>query len=341
MKRHIGIEIINHLFFWLIASYLFCSQSFIRIHPLHNEYEYYSLILLIILVYINYFLITPSYLTKNKILLYFIFTISAVLIATCIEFFIIKNDILFFISHENIKVQNGVLRWNFYGVFFRDALFVGFFTIYRIYRDAIKAYSLLQEKLELERLQFITQIDMIKSRINTHFFFNSLNSIYALVLSKSDKAAGILLKLSDLMEYVVKDSEKEWVTLDSEIKFLQNYIEVERILHNKMDLQFDIIGETIHQKVPPMIFESFVNNAFKYTDFDDNGYVKIKINSVKADIIFECKNTLYKSENTNIKSTGKGLRNTMNRLELHYKNKHHLDIINDENMYSVKLKLIN
>jgi LytS/YehU family sensor histidine kinase len=166
-----------------------------------------------------------------------------------------------------------------------------------------------------------------------------LNSIYSLALDKSDKTPDIVLNLSDLMEYVVSDSENEWVSLDSEIRFIQNYIALERIRHQQMNLQFDIEGDTSKLKVPPMIFESFVNNAFKYTDINTNGYIIIKISCKENEISFYSENSINKMAKTVVKSTGKGMKNTFNRLNLHYKDKHQLDIDNGDNIYKVNLVL--
>lgn len=301
--------------------------------------EYYSFLLVFAIIYINYFIFIPQFFTKEKYLKYFSFLILLLIIITAIEFSYIKDDILFLVETNNTKIRNGLLFWNFFGIFFRDALFAGFFTMFKIYRDAIKAYKLLKENTALEKQQLITQINMVKSKVNTHFFFNTLNSIYSLALDKSDKTPDIVLNLSDLMEYVVSDSENEWVPLDSEIRFIQNYIALERIRHQNMNLNFDIHGDTSQHKVPPMIFESFVNNAFKYTNINTNGFINIKIESKADEIIFFSENSVNKMAKGVVKSTGKGMNNTFNRLNLHYKNKHQLDINNGEDIYTVKLHL--
>ncbi|NVN96411.1 MAG: histidine kinase [Bacteroidetes bacterium] len=256
-----------------------------------------------------------------------------------IEFLFIKDDVLFFTSTTDKFTQNGMLRWNFFGIIFRDALFVGFFTMFKIYRDAIKAYKLLKANTALEKQQLINHINMVKSKVNTHFFFNSLNSIYSLALDKSDQTPDIVMNLSDLMEYVVSDSENEWVPLDSEIRFIKNYISLENIRHRQMNLEFEIEGKTSAYQVPPMIFESFVNNAFKYTDINNNGFINIKIECKSDEIIFSCENSIFKMSKPNVKSTGKGMKNTFNRLNLHYKDKHQLDIINGDEIYKVRLLL--
>ena len=178
---------------------------------------------------------------------------------------------------------------------------------------------------------------MVKSKVNTHFFFNTLNSIYSLALNKSDNTPDIVLNLSDLMEYVVSDSENEWVPLDIVIGFIKHYIALESILHQKMNLEFEIEGETSAYQVPPMIFESFVNNAFKYTDINNNGFINIKIECKSGKIIFNCENSIFKMAKATVKSTGKGMKNTYNRLNLHYKDKYQLLQNIDNGLFRIEL----
>ena len=339
MKRRTFIEIFVHLVFWILCFNFFVNNSFLRYQSFDRREEYYSLLLIISCIYINYFFLIPKFFSNQKLLKYFLLLFLLLIVITTIEFFLLKDDIIGSLPITNTTVLNGVLKWNFFGIFFRDALFAGFFTMFRIYQDAIKAYKLLKENTALEKQQLITQINMVKSKVNTHFFFNTLNSIYSLALDKSDKTPDIVLNLSDLMEYVVSDSENEWVPLESEIRFIQNYISLESIRHQHMNLQFDIEGDTSLHKVPPMIFESFVNNAFKYTDINTNGFIVIKIQCKPDEIVFSSENSINKMAKTVVKSTGKGMKNTFNRLNLHYKDKHILQIDNGEEIYKIKLVL--
>ena len=339
MKRKIIIEIIIHVLFWIISFYFFVTNSFLRYQSIDINKEYYSFILVVLVIYFNYFFLIPQFFTKQKLLKYFIYLLLSLFAITVTEFLWIKNDVLLFTLKTERAFQNTMLRWNLFGIFFRDALFVGFFTMFKIYRDAIKAYKLLKANTALEKQQLITQINMVKSKVNTHFFFNTLNSIYSLALSKSDNTPDIVLNLSDLMEYVVSDSENEWVPLDSEIEFIKNYIALENVRHQKMNLEFEIEGETSAYQVPPMIFESFVNNAFKYTNINNNGFINIKIECQLGKIIFTCENSINKMAKATVKSTGKGMINTYNRLNLHYKDKYQLDIISEDVIYKVRLLL--
>ena len=338
MKNKIVIQVVLSILFWLLSLLLFVNNSFLRYHSLNITDEYFSILLVFFVVYFNYFILFPRWFNKSLIL-YFSLVFISVISFTLFEFLLIKDDVIFLTSNAGKKFQTNTLYWNFFGIFFRDTLFVAFFTMFRIYRDAIKSYKLLQEKTAIEREQYITRIEMVKSKVNTHFFFNTLNSIYALALNKSDKTPDVIINLSNLMEYVVAESENERVSLSKEIDFIRNYIALECVKYSAMNLKFEVMGDITQHLIPPMIFESFVNNAFKYTNINKNGFINILIDCKPGRIIFCCENEFDKLAKEKVKSTAKGLLNTRNRLNLHYKDKHLLEIKEEATLYSVILTL--
>jgi len=339
MKNKTIIEIIIHVFFWLICYHYFMKYSLLRYQPININVEYFSFSLIISVIYVNYFYFIPVFFTKQKLMKYFSSVFSLIILITITEFMLIRNDILLFTAKANVDFQNEALKFNIFGIFFRDTLFVAFFTMFKIYRDAIKANKLLQVNADLEKQYFISQMDTVKSKVNSHFFFNTLDSIYSLIVTKSVKASETVLNLSDLMRYVVAESDKKYVNLEKEINFLQNYIELEKIKDSSVNLSFEITGIIAEHEVPPMIFETFVNNAFKYTDFRNKGSVSIKLNCEPDFINFYCKNTLNSNTDRAENSTKKGLNNTRNRLNMIYKNNFKLDIKEEDGYFIVNLML--
>ena len=339
MKKNVTIEIIIHLLFWILCFYFFVNNSFLRFNTNNVNEEYYSLILVFTSIYINNFILIPHLFSKSKYLLYFVGLSFLLLLISIIEFSYIKDVVLAKMSGVKIEIRRNVLQWNFFGIFFRDTLFVAFFTMFKIYRDAIKANKLLKRNAELEKQYFLSQMDTIKSKVNSHFFFNTLDSIYSLIITKSTKASETVLNLSDLMRYVVGESDKTWVSLEKEINFLRNYIELEKVKDSSTNLSFEITGNTTEYEVPPMIFESFVNNAIKYTNFRNDGFVSIKIICESGIIYFNCKNTINYHSDKNMKSTKKGINNTRNRLNMIYNHNYRLDIIEENGYYIVNLLL--
>ena len=342
MKKQTIIKISLHILFWIPTFYYFINNSVLRYQSMEIKEEYFALSFIILIIYINEFLIIPRYFNHKRFLNYFIILAFLLIIITTLEFLLLKDDILYYTSNTGSEFQNGVLRWNYFGIFFRDSLFVGFFTMFKIYRDAIKTNKLLHEVTDLEKQKMRTEINMVKSKVNSHFFFNTLNSIYAMALTESKETPDMITNLSELMRYVVADSENEWVTLDKEIEFINNYIALESIRHQKLDVQFDIEGDTENMNVPPMLFESFVNNAFKYTDNEGRGYIHIKLECLaNRKLIFSCENNTRSTTDKSIQSSGKGLRNTRDRLQIHYNSKHQLDAKLEGEIYKVRLDLNN
>ena len=340
MKRKTIIEVILHLIFWVICFYYFTNNSLLRFFSFDIREEYYSLLLIIVVIYFNYFWLIPRFFNRRKLYYYFSLLLSALLLITTLEFLMLLDDIKKITSNTGDIFENGVLRWEYFGIFFRDTLFVGFFTMFKIYRDAIKANKLLQEITALEKQKMRTEINMVKSKVNSHFFFNTLNSIYAIALEQSTETADMIANLSHLMHYVVADSENEWVTLNKEIEFLQNYSALEIARHQYIAFNFTIEGDTSQTKVPPMIFEAFANNAFKYTDDEGRGYINIHLECLPNDsLVFCCENNTRTTINTQIQSTSKGLQNTHERLELFYHNNYKLETTSEMGIYKVKLVL--
>jgi len=333
------IEFIFHIIFWVVTCYFFINNSFLRSVIRKDYYEYLFLIMIICLIYFNLYILIVKFFNKSKFINYFCSLFICTLLITIIEYKIINNDILLITVRLPKKVQIDLQRWNFFGIFFRDSLFVAFFTMFKIYRDAIGSYKLLRDNTVLEKQKLMVEINMLKSKINSHFLFNTLNNLYVMSLKSAPETPEMILNLTDLMDYVVVESEKEIIPIEKEIDFITNYIALERIRHHKLTIEFNYDEELYNIKIAPMIFESFINNAFKYTKNDGTGYVKININCFQdGKVILICENNKLKN-NSEVVSRGKGMKNTIERLEMLYKDHHFLNIINDEEIYKAELTL--
>lgn len=193
---------------------------------------------------------------------------------------------------------------------------------------------LKNEKIKVELM-------LLKSQVSPHFFFNMLNNLYGLVHKDTSKAQELILKLSDVMRYSIYEGEKETVTLQEEIDYLKNYIELHKMRYHKyIAIDFNCIIDKNHE-VSPLLFIILLENAFKHgvENLTENAYVKIDITSVENNIKFTIKNNFEGSDNQENKS-GIGLGNLRRRLELIYPNKHKLSFSITENEYSAELTLV-
>jgi len=174
----------------------------------------------------------------------------------------------------------------------------------------------------LKENQYKTKLKYLKTQIQPHFFFNTLNNLYALSLESSNKVPDVIIKLSNLMEYVLYDIKgTKFVFLIKEIDYIQNYIEIEKLRFENVEVFINIESNIDEIKVPPLLFISLIENAFKHGGAN-NKKLKIKINCKiieGAKLHFEIINNFVISQNFKTKK-GIGLTNTKKRLKLIYKN---------------------
>ncbi|MFC5048132.1 sensor histidine kinase [Aquimarina hainanensis] len=192
----------------------------------------------------------------------------------------------------------------------------------------------------LKALQYKTELKYLRAQIQPHFFFNTLNNIYALTMQKSSEASDVVLKLSDIMKYIIYDASKKSVSLLQEINYIDNYIELEKVRFGyKVTSEISITGNVDEVQVPPLLFLPFIENSFKhglYSGSDMNLTVSFEKN--KEELVFVSKNTF--DEETVPKSKGGiGLKNIERRLQLLYDKDYVLYIAVENNEFIVVLKI--
>ncbi len=181
--------------------------------------------------------------------------------------------------------------------------------------------------LEKENANF--KLKYLRSQLNPHFFFNTLNSIYSLSLQKSDKTPEVVVKLADLMRYMIYDCEEEKISLNKEVEFIRNYIDIEKMRH-KADVRFAVEGETDGIMIEPFLFISFIENGFKhaFNNSYNDAFIYITIKSIPGQIILNViNNTDIDLETQAKKLPGTGIKNSKSLLELVYPDSYALDII--------------
>lgn len=194
------------------------------------------------------------------------------------------------------------------------------------------------KQIENDRLQL--ELSLLRNQINPHFFFNTLNNLYALSLEKSDQTSEVILKLSEMMRYTIYDCKEDSVALTSEVTYLENFIALQKMRHhNRGEISFEKEITNDRLQVAPMILIVFLENAFKH-GFDlleKDAFLKIKL-TVKENLLhFYIENNFNEVDQNN--SVGIGLENVKRRLSLIYPNTHELSITNSASVFRVDLKL--
>lgn len=198
-----------------------------------------------------------------------------------------------------------------------------------------------ETRKETESQKLNTELSFLKSQINPHFFFNTLNNIYSLAIVRSEKTAPAVMKLSYIMRYILTETTQDYVPLQNEVDFIHNYIELQQVrLTDKTHVIFESNGDIENKLVAPLIFIPFVENAFKYgisTKHDSS--IEINLTVVENRLDFSVKNFIVASENNMLENTGIGINNVKRRLELMYPKKHTLSYEAKDNFYYVHLEI--
>jgi sensor histidine kinase YesM len=184
-----------------------------------------------------------------------------------------------------------------------------------------------------------TELSLLRTQINPHFFFNTLNNLYALTIKNSKQAPEVILKLSDMMRYTIYEGEKETVQLADEIEYLQNYIELHKIRYRKtVEITFNHTIDT-SLTVSPLLFIILLENAFKHgiETLAENAFIHLNLFEDANFIHFDIKNNFDPKEVQ--ESNGIGLQNLKRRLSLLYKDSHEITVDKTDNTYKTTLKI--
>lgn len=195
------------------------------------------------------------------------------------------------------------------------------------------------DKAQLEKETLQSNLALLKHQLNPHFLFNSLNNIDALIHAGSPNASLALNKLSDMMRYMVYDSERERVTLAEELAYIENYISLQKLrLHNEDLVRFEVNGDAADHSIAPMLFISFIENGFKHSSLKQDAQpIEIRFDLHPDRLRFFCRNAIAHIEKD--KASGIGLENVRQRLALIYGKRHDLEVTSDDRHFTVQLTI--
>jgi len=332
----------SHLFFWV---------SFVAFHGIlwgSYEEEYVKsftiqlmfLPINILLSYYSIYILLPNYILKGRWVPFgFLLIISAFtggllhrLTAYYIEYPLyfpkyVNGDVL-----NLYKILKGVV--SIYPVVFL-ALTIKLFKYWYINQQ--DKQILAHEKLDAE-------LKLLKTQIHPHFLFNTLNNLYALTLKKSDYAPEVVLKLSELISYMLYECNVPKVLLDNELNFIKNYIEIERIRHSDdFDIKAMTNGETANIYIAPMLLIPFLENSFKHgvNESIDNSWIDFDLTIEGNMLLMRIENSIATTEHSSdINHQGIGLKNVKRRLDLLYPNDYELNIQEYKSSFVVVLKIV-
>lgn len=319
-------QVIIHFFAWLILV-LLISQ----VHVARNDYTFlflYRILFYGFIFYLNFLVFAPLLLLRKKLVLY---GVSVVLLLGITQIF---KDFIFpgffrMIGSEN--VNNGPMSM-------LSITFVVIGSVVLLYR---KYTEIEVNRNKIQMKHRIAELNSLKNQLNPHFLFNSLNSIYSLTSKKSELAPEAVIKLSELMRYMLYKAKEDYVLLSDELSYIQNYYDLQMLrIANNATVKLTVKGKPYGLKIAPLLLISFIENAFKFgVDSDGNVVVEIQIDIRESELLFNCKNVIG-DQSMQKNESGVGIDNTVKRLKLLYPSKMHtLKISDDLNTFQVSLKL--
>lgn len=329
-------QFLFHFLIWVIIVIIISIPLYIDRKEIPITF-FYRILANIFLFYINYSILVPFLLLKKRMTPYFLSIVFLLIISYLVFTFLLPVN--FFETNFRIPKPrpNNSLRGLKSMLLVFTLMFIIVGTAIRMYREWINNE---RNKKEIEAKKNLSELEALKNQLNPHFLFNSLNSIYSLTVKKSNDAPEAVITLSELMRYMLYQANDDFVLLRLELDYIENYIKLQRLrIANNQNVKINIHGTISNQKIRPLLFISYIENAFKYgTDYSGNTEVKIEINVVKDELQFKCIN-LIGSKNKDEVSSGIGMQNTVDRLQLLYPEKHSLKISEIENRFIVDLKL--
>ncbi|WP_443937463.1 sensor histidine kinase [Pedobacter sp. MW01-1-1] len=343
MKKSKAPIILNSLF-WILILLLIAFELFSS-DTSHITFKDFVLtfgvfgILNLSTYYVNYFFLIPGLIKKRKkywlyLIVFFVLIIGVAFLKTGIAV-LYPTELLQHLNREG-KLQDTPVTDFAFG----SAFIAGFFLISScIIRFTIDwfASERIQRNLESERREM--ELQFLKSQLNPHFLFNSLNNIYSLAYQKSEKTADAILKLSEIMRYMIYESNTPTVSLSKEVDYLTSYIELQRIrFKDGAYIELSLNGEIDDQKIVPLMLISFVENAFKHGIVTDPlDPVKINISANQKILHFSVINK--KGTQNKDAQGGVGLTNVERRLQLVYPDRYKLNVVNSATHYICELMI--
>lgn len=345
-KLYQRYKIAGHIIFWLISIILLTL-----LFQFYDEKFSFNLVqksvitnvFFAIAVYFNLYLLIPKFLKQKNYVFYFFWLIVILSVTSVsIQFlFIYPFHNVLGSKNEDFTTFNTNLHSAY---FFSTLLYVGITSFLRLIKDWLSLQDIKLRLVKIEQQKLEAELKTLKGQLNPHFLFNSLNNIYSLALIKSDKVPELILKLSDLMRHIIYDSKENYIPVEKELEFVNNFIELQRIrTSDKTKINYEIIGKIPSAKIAPLLFEPFIDNAFKHglPGSENSDFIQITFNFENPGyLLFNLENNyeeIYTKRNNN---SGIGLENVKQRLKLLYHpNEFKLNIIKIDHVHSVLLKL--
>lgn len=311
------------------------------VRPFQRDFLAY--VLMVGFFYLHYYTILPRFYFKRKYIVYSLSVAACFLVVVFLPGFLISEAEHLNVMREAIPPPNECMPAHrppheSFLFFIASARFFQFASI-AVFSMLLKMHNRLKDT---RREQLGSELSFLKAQINPHFLFNTLNSIYSsAVQEKASNTANSIVRLSGLMRYVYTESDSDYVPLEHEINYITDYVLLqESRLQDTVPILFQVEGNFENKKIAPLLLMPFIENAFKYgVNAEESPRIFINISVTRDHLILTAENnkvsTIYESSF----SSGVGLSNVRNRLQLVYPNRHELIVKDLNDVYKVYLSI--
>lgn len=337
-------NLIAHILLWGLSVAFFTVIFYLNSKALTADLIAKALITNIgfaLSVYVNLYLLIPK-LLKQKSYIFYVFWLIVLLSGSSlfVQFFLLYP--LRNVLHVSPKIAG--FDANIHSAFFFISLiYVGISSFLKLTKDWIALQGVNYRLAKIEKQKIEAELNTLKGQLNPHFLFNSLNNIYSLSLIKSDKVPPLILKLSDLMRHIIYESKENFIALQKEIEFVDNFIALQEIrVSGNTDIRYEKSGEIPDAQIAPLLFEPFIDNAFKHglPGHNNKDFIHIRFEFSGNTLLFIIKNNYADAETRDTKHSGIGISNVKQRLALLYNAADYaLNISKADHVHTVKLKL--
>ena len=353
--RKISIHVICCVLF-LAMPYVFAPghhQSWDAVINMFTVREFIAYVLLLVFFYLNYLVLIPRLYFSHKYLQFYTITfICFLLVAVLPNLFISGGMHCSFIpdhgpppppDFNNAMGDHGPGPHDPGG---HRPMFTGFDLFHNLFTFLVVLFISLTLKIngrlkQTEKEKVSAELSYLKAQINPHFLFNTLNGIYSLAIENSDYTATAIVKLSGMMRYILSDAGGDFVSLDKEVNYISDYIELQKVrFDNTFQLTYDLNGHAGGKKIAPLLLLPFVENAFKHgVNPEEESIIFISIDINNSDLTLIVKNKKVNISSNDQASVGLGIENTRTRLQHLYPAKHHLNIEESSTDFTVTLTI--
>lgn len=328
-----------HVLVWvllLVIPYVSTDQIFNLLVPESGtKYLLLSVCIstvLIVIFYFNYLFLIPRYMLTKKYWLYFSFLFLAIVVV-----FSLPGTVFFFsdFNPEKLAKTNPTVEKVI------PVIIINSVSLWLLAMVSSALFTVYNRLIQTEKEKLTAQIGSLKSQINPHFLFNTLNNIYATALDTSPKAADMVDKLSDMMRYTMKDTQQDFVSLEDEINYINNYIELQKLrLDRSVKLEYHSLENIPVLQIAPMLLVPFIENAFKHgVNSEQKSHINIAMTVEKTEFQLRVVNNKVIVQQDIAESSGLGIKNTRHRLDLIYPGRHLLVIYETTKEFSVSLHI--